>query len=100
MKKTILIALLALGVLACKKDKQTLFSGPCNCGEVLSDRASDYSVVIRNSCTDRVERFTLQPSDWLDAHPGSDFCLTNYDSWRVVSDTLTIEERVKIKYDK
>tara|TARA_R110000744_G_scaffold279130_1_gene391349 strand:+ start:103 stop:408 length:306 start_codon:yes stop_codon:yes gene_type:complete len=98
MKKLALVfALLAVGLSSCKKDEETLFSGACNCGEVISDRVSDYSVVIKNNCSGRSKRWNLSSSDWMNAHPGSDYCITNTDNWRVGKDTLTREERVIIK---
>ncbi len=85
MKK--LIYLFALGALvavsSCKKEDET----PCNCGLITNDDNgttngdSWYSVDIRNSCTDNVKTFYLTEGDWINAHVGSDFCITNETSW-------------------
>jgi hypothetical protein len=69
-------------IVSCKKDeikknKQEV----CNCGLVVSDNVDDYSVVIRNSCSGNEKRFYLQPGDWMNAHPGSDYCITNVTNW-------------------
>jgi hypothetical protein len=53
----------------------------CNCGLITSDRVSDYSIVIRNSCSGNEKRFTLAPGDWVNAHVGSDYCITNSGRW-------------------
>ena len=55
MKKIIGI-MLFITLLSCKKEKEN-----CNCGLVLSDNVSDYSVVIRNDCSKNEKRFVLQP---------------------------------------
>ncbi len=77
MKKVILGARLLLSTLGCSNDDEE-----CNCGRVLSDRVSDYSVVIRNSCSGNEQRFYLQPGDWMNAYVGSDYCITNTTSWK------------------
>jgi len=99
MKKILLIALLALGVLACKTKDETLFSGPCNCGNVLSDDSRDYSVVIKSNCSGNEKKWILSRADWMNAHVGSDYCITNSSGWRT-TDTLTREEAVNTKYSK
>jgi len=75
MKKIIGILLL-LTLLSCEKEKVE-----CNCGLVLSDNVQDYSVVIRNDCSKKEKRFYLQPGDWMNAHVGSNYCITNVSSW-------------------
>lgn len=75
MKKTILGLAIILSIASCKKVQ------PCNCGVVMSDRVSDYSVVIKNDCTNNEQRFILQPSDWMKAYVGEPFCLTDVTSW-------------------
>jgi hypothetical protein len=75
MKKTILVLGVAIAFASCKKDE------PCNCGLVVSDNASDYSVVIRNKCSGNEKKFILQAGDWMNAHVGSDYCITNETSW-------------------
>jgi hypothetical protein len=75
MKKVILGFVMILSMASCKKDE------PCNCGLVLSDNVSDYSVVIRNNCSGNEKKFVLQSGDWMNAHVGSDYCITNVSSW-------------------
>lgn len=68
--------MLLLTLLSCEKEK-----AKCNCGLVLSDDVSDYSVVIRNDCSKNEKKFYLQPGDWMHAYVGSNYCITNVDSW-------------------
>jgi hypothetical protein len=78
MKKVILtIAVVAL-ISSCKKKEE---EGPCNCGTVKSDNVQDYSVVIENECTGSTKTFTLASGDWMNAHPGSRYCITNSGKW-------------------
>lgn len=89
MKK--LIYVFALGALvtvsSCKKDDETTPQENCNCGLVTEDDNgttngdSWYSIDIRNSCTDNVKTFYLTQGDWVNAHVGNDFCITNETSW-------------------
>jgi len=76
MKKTIIGLAIILSIASCKKE-QTI----CNCGLVVSDNVSDYSVVIRNSCSSNEKTFYLQPGDWMNAYVGSDYCITNVTNW-------------------
>ena len=75
MKKTIIGLAIILSIASCKKNE------PCNCGVVQSDRVSDYSVVIKNNCSDNEKRFYLVPSDWVNAFVGESFCITDVTSW-------------------
>jgi hypothetical protein len=80
MKKMILsIAVILL--LSCEKDNPQPIKEECNCGLVVSDNVSDYSVVIRNSCSGNEKKFYLQEGDWMNAYVGSDYCITNVTSW-------------------
>jgi hypothetical protein len=74
--KKVFSLLLLLTLLSCEKEKVE-----CNCGLVLSDNVNDYSVVIRNDCSKNEKRFYLQPGDWMNAHVGSNYCITNVSSW-------------------
>jgi len=96
MKKVLLISLLALGMLSCQKEDNIL-TPDCNCGLVVSDRVSDYSVVIRSDCSGNEKRWILSRGDWMNAYVGSDYCITNSTGWRVSNDTLTKEQMVIIK---
>lgn len=64
---------------SCKKENKQPEN--CNCGMVVSDNVYDYSVVIRNSCSGNEKKFYLQEGDWMNAYPGSDYCITNVTSW-------------------
>jgi len=78
-----ILLLTSLIVFSCKKDeiKPNKPQENCNCGLVVSDNVQDYSVVIRNSCSGNEKRFYLQQGDWMNAHPGSDYCITNVKNW-------------------
>ena len=52
-----------------------------NCGLIVSDNVSNYSVDIRNNCSDNVKTFYLSEGDWMNAHPGQDYCITNVTNW-------------------
>jgi hypothetical protein len=76
MKKVIFSLAVATAFLSsCKKDEI------CNCGEVVSDNASNYSVDIKNSCSGNVKTWYLSQDDWMDAYVGSNYCITNTESW-------------------
>ena len=75
MKKLTLIIAMALGVMSCKKEEY------CNCGEIMSDNVTNYSVTIKNDCTGNYKEFTHTPSDWMNAHVGQNYCITNSDKW-------------------
>jgi len=78
MKKIIiLITTLILTLTSCKKE--ALMN--CNCGLVVSDNVQNYSVVIRNNCSDNEKEFILQPGDWMSAYVGEDYCINNVTSW-------------------
>ena len=76
MKKFLCIIACVLAM-SCSKEEER----DCNCGLIVSDRVSDYSVVIRNSCSGVEKRFTLSEGDWMNAHSGDDYCITNIDRW-------------------
>lgn len=81
MKKTIMIALL-IGMISCKKEtKQPTVQKPCNCGLIVSDDVTNYSVDIRNDCSNNVKTFYLTEGDWMNAHPGNNFCISNVTRW-------------------
>ena len=78
MKKILLASLVALTLNSCKKKEE---DKPCNCGVVQSDNVQDYSVVIKNECSGNNKTFTLSTGDWMNAHPGSTYCITNASKW-------------------
>ena len=75
-----MIMAVALMAMSCKKEEITP-NESCNCGIIQSDNAADYSVVIRNSCSNNNKTFYLSESDWMNAYVGSDYCITNTTSW-------------------
>jgi hypothetical protein len=78
MKK--LIVLMAIPLLfACSSESED-----CNCGLIVRDNVKDYSVTIRNACSGNEQTFRLQPGDWINAHVGSDYCITNATNWKLV----------------
>ena len=77
MKKVILGLAIILSIASCKKEDAKV----CNCGLVVSDDVTNYSVVIRNDCSNNQKTFTLQPGDWMNAYVGSNYCITNVTSW-------------------
>ena len=87
MKKLILtLATLALLTLSCnKEDQPEPVSAPspqsCNCGLIVSDDVSDYSVQIRNACSGNVKKFVLYEADWMNAYVGTNYCIYNTTNW-------------------
>lgn len=77
--RKIFLAVTIITLLSCEKDNKQ--PQVCNCGLVVSDNVSDYSVVIRNSCSGNEKKFYLQQGDWMNAYVGSDYCITNVTSW-------------------
>lgn len=81
MKLIKYVLLLTLFV-GCKKENlQPKVEEVCNCGLVQSDDVNDYSVVIKNSCSGNNKKFYLQEGDWMNAHVGSNYCITNVKNW-------------------
>ena len=76
MKKAILILFTISILYSCSKN-----CDGDNCGKIISDNASDFSVVIRNSCSGHEKRFYLSPGDWMTAYVGDDYCITNSNGW-------------------
>jgi hypothetical protein len=77
--KKIILGIAALVIILTSCSKETLID--CNCGLVLSDDISNYSVVIRNDCSGNEKTFILSPGDWMNAYVGSDYCINNVASW-------------------
>jgi hypothetical protein len=79
MKKVLcVLGLFIILLSSCSKEQ---LNGPCNCGLVLSDDVSNYSVVIRNNCSGNERRFYLLPGDWMNAFVGQNYCITNVSGW-------------------
>jgi len=86
MKKLVIIAAAVVLTMSCSKEEDlpapvAQVTQSCNCGEIVSDEVSDYSVQIRNSCTGNVKKFVLYEADWMNAHVGSNYCITNVTTW-------------------
>lgn len=81
MNKILLVLGLVAATVSCQKELVTPNNEVCNCGLIVSDDVSDYSVTIRNSCSGNLKKFYLLEGDWLHAHPGSDYCITNVTGW-------------------
>ena len=77
MKKSIIAIAIVASISSCKKES----NDPCNCGIIQSDNIQDYSVVIKNECTSNNKTFYLSQGDWMNAHPGSKYCITNATKW-------------------
>jgi len=77
MKKVLFIILASAFLFSCTKEQ----AKECNCGLVVSDDVTDYSVVIRNSCSGNERRFVLEPGDWINAGVGENYCIYNVTSW-------------------
>lgn len=76
MKKVILL-ISTIIIVSCKKEEDK----PCNCGLIQSDNVQNYTVVIQNECSGNNKEFTLQQGDWMNAHVGSNYCITNASKW-------------------
>ena len=82
MRKVLVVLAMALTVMSCsKEDLVNPINSNCNCGLVVSDDATDYSVIIRSQCSGVERKFTLAPGDWMNAFVGSDYCITNVAGW-------------------
>ena len=77
MKKNVLIVLACILAFGCESEE----AESCNCGLIVSDNVTDYSVVIRSNCSGNEKRFNLSEGDWMNAHPGDDYCITNSSGW-------------------
>jgi hypothetical protein len=75
MKKLTLIIGLTLVVMSCKKEDY------CNCGEIISDNAINYSITIKNDCSGNEKEFILSQSDWMKAYVGTNYCISNVNKW-------------------
>jgi hypothetical protein len=81
MKKVIFSLAVSTAILSsCKKD-EIQPTKTCNCGLVVSDNASNFSVNIKNECSGNIKTWYLSESDWMKAYVGSNFCITNTKSW-------------------
>lgn len=89
MKKLALVlSLFIVSFTSCKKEDEptpynntNTYQNQCVCGMIQSDRASDYSIVIRNNCSGNNKRFYLSQGDWMNAYVGIDYCISNTSAW-------------------
>ena len=77
MKKLTILVAIIISLISCEKEEVK----QCNCGTVINDNAMDYSVVIRNECSGNNKTFYLEPGDWMNAHLGSEQCISNTTNW-------------------
>ena len=81
MKKILLLSLLSFTLIfSCSKDDDE----NCNCGVITNDEINsdgDYTLSIRNSCSNNVETFVFTYDVWFNNYVGDEFCVTNVDSW-------------------
>jgi hypothetical protein len=78
MKQVLLaITILGMSLASCEKQED------CNCGLITDDGNGNghYWIEIRNNCSDNVKRFYLTQGDWMNAHPGNQYCITNTQPW-------------------
>ncbi len=79
MRKVIIIIAIGLGLSACEKDCTS------KCGLIVSDGIDTnppcYWVRIENDCSGNVKKFCLTEGNWMNAHPGEDYCITNGTTW-------------------
>ena len=74
MKKLLIIIGLILIIGACQKEDTNVWGADCKCGLIISDDVNNYSIDVRNDCTDNVKTFVLTEGDWMNAHPGEGYC--------------------------
>ena len=82
MKKTILVLGVLAGLFSCTKDEDLPepIEMNCSCGTIISDDVEvsgeliEYSVRVRNNCTQNKRTFFLSESRWMSAFVGSDIC--------------------------
>jgi hypothetical protein len=55
----------------------------CNCGYIVDDPhgGGNYSLIVRNICSNRTQNFTVNYSTWLTGFIGEYICFTNVGSW-------------------
>jgi hypothetical protein len=76
IKLTMMALMMCFVFTSCSKEEEE-----CNCGLITSDDVTDYSVTIRNDCSGNSKKFYLTEGDWMNAHPGNNYCISNVTSW-------------------
>ena len=77
MKKLLSVLLISIILMGCEKED-------CSCGVITNDEILEndcYSLTIRNDCSDNYKTFCFDYDVWLNNSLGSNFCVTNEDSW-------------------
>ena len=77
MKKLLSVLLISIILMGCEKED-------CSCGVITNDEILEnncYSLTIRNDCSDNYKTFCFDYDVWLENQKGSNFCVTNEDSW-------------------
>jgi hypothetical protein len=77
MKKYLLLIIIALAFIGCKKDKD------CNCGIIANDGITNgcYWLEIRNDCSGNKKKFCFDQDIWMSNYVGDPFCVTNQPAW-------------------
>lgn len=81
MRKILTIGFIIAGVIVSCQKEEIKPNKVCNCGVIMSDNVSDYSVTIKNNCSGNYKKFTLYQADWMNAYVGSDYCISNVTNW-------------------
>jgi|GEM_PF-1274801 hypothetical protein len=79
----ILTIIFAISFIGCSDDDTPNPNKDCNCGTVANDGIDNdcYWLELRNNCSDNKKTFCVDQDKWMDAHPGTQFCITNSGSW-------------------
>ena len=78
MKQLLILTLII--ILSCSKTDDSNHV-KCNCGIVTSKDQSNYSIVIKNNCTEKEKSFIINPNEWFNVHSGYDYCIDNVNDW-------------------
>ena len=82
MKKIAIIAssIILIFTSCNKEDDEVMNQTPtqttqnCNCGKIISDDVSNYSIKVRNYCTQNIKDIILYEGDWMTAYVGDTYC--------------------------
>jgi len=77
MKKLILVSLVSLTFVSCKKETKDPTpppTGSCYCGEILQMDMSNTSIAVKNNCSGNILYFDIATSQWLDLQLGEQYC--------------------------
>jgi len=83
--KKILVLLLAIALVSCKKDEIEQSNDQCNCGTIANDGIDSatncYWLEIRNECSGNKKKFCFDEDVWMNNYVGDRFCVSNVTSW-------------------